>query len=232
MDDKEIQHYNRFNRLANTTKDPLKRFGWDAGNTTLSHLDNFDDNIICLVPNGAKILEVGCGDGRLAEKIITRRPDIKFYQAFDIILENIIEAKKRKLPVNFYRGNCWNELSKDGDWDFVISQGVLFSHTNHEYKNLLMDLLHNTAERGFIVVSITFIKPGIKQLKQILDKSINVKEYHLTGEKDTFDLPAKWFNHPFWIIRDGIKQKSIPKIPDILKRLPEDDNKIFKTLFT
>ena len=55
------------------------------------------------------------------------------------------------------------------------------------------------------------------------ENSVGIKECYLRGKRTKFLFPENLYNHPFWIVREGIKNKQIPEIPESLKGLPEDD---------
>jgi cyclopropane fatty-acyl-phospholipid synthase-like methyltransferase len=198
----------------------------------MDEMMKIDNEIINLVPKSARILEVGCGDGRLAESLMTKRHDITSYLGIDLVEESVRDAIKKNIrDTKFARENYWDVLSADGDWDFVISEGVLFSCTNSKYKGLLMDLLDNTAERGYIVLSVVTMKPRVAMMEKSLENSAGIVEYYLRGpNRKRFNFPERLYNHPFWIIRKGIKNKRIPEVPLELKGLPED-NCLFNTIF-
>jgi len=219
MEKNEIKIYKSYKSSLRHNNN-LCRYKW---NISENEMDKIDHEIIDLVPKEAKILEVGSGDGRLAEKLMNKREDITFYHGIDIVEESLIDARNRNIrDVKIYRANYWDILSEDGEWNFVISQGVLFSCTNPEYKGLLMDLLDNTSDKGFIVLSVISLKPRVAMLEKSLENSVNVSEYYLKGPRKRFNFPENLYNHPFWIIREGIKNKNVPIIPDILKGLPKE----------
>ena len=228
MKKNEIMNHESYRRstLKYDSMDP-KRFHWNLS------MDSIDKEIIELVPAGAKILEVGYGDGRLAEKLMKQRPDITFYHGIDLLDDTLKEIQDKNIrDTKFYKANCWDVLSEDGDWDFVISCGVLFTCTDPLYKSILMDLLDSTAPRGYFVLSIIMLKPKIVALEKSINNSINISDYYIKGKRTKINFPERLYNQPFWVIREGIKHKHIPKVPDSERGLPGDHNDSFNILFT
>lgn len=231
MESKGLEYYEEYRKTFHkyTQESPMK-YRW---NISMDEMIKIDNEIACLIPHKAKILEVGCGNGRTAEIIMNQRPDITFYHGIDFVAGSIKEAQEKNIrDTKIYRANYWDILSEDGEWDFVISCGVLFTCTNPEYKGLLMDLLDNTATRGYIVLSVITLKPRVAMLEKSYNNSINISEYYLKGKRTKFNFPERLYNHPFWIIREGIKNKNVPDVPDLLKGLPGDQEELFKKLFT
>lgn len=52
------------------------------------------DEFLAEMPEGASVLEVGCGGGHLATKILRRRPDLRF-TGLDLSHEQVARARKR-----------------------------------------------------------------------------------------------------------------------------------------
>lgn len=104
-----ISHYVRVHAEADQAGDPKQGSvlanGWAArrgsddelvpSETVLAKRDDVLNQIVAKIPNGARVLEVGCGDGRLAVLINQTRPDIPFYRGIDLSIEAIEQAKAK-----------------------------------------------------------------------------------------------------------------------------------------
>lgn len=84
-----------------------------------------------LIPNKAKVLDVGCGDGLIDLYIIKLRPDI------NITGVDILKREKTHIPVTLYNGK--DLPFSDNHFDCVIFIDVLH-HTNNQ-KSLLLEAI-------------------------------------------------------------------------------------------
>ncbi len=173
------------------------------------------------IPQGASVLEVGCGGGHLAKMIAEERPDVK-YSGFDIVGDNIVQRLAKDPGLNIRQGNYWKELSQPTQWDFVISCGVLFSTTDGEFCPLLCELLNASAPKGFLFTALGgswgIDKAGTDKLKEMV-KSTSVGLRELTsGSHGPFDgVKMPHANRAFYVLRDGLKEGVVkPQVPQHL----------------
>lgn len=82
-----------------------------------------------LLPNQARVLDVGCGDGSLALEISKLRSDIRL-EGIDVLIR-----KKTWIPVRKFDGNCIPH--GDGSFDVVMFVDVL--HHTHDPQVLLKE---------------------------------------------------------------------------------------------
>jgi trans-aconitate methyltransferase len=190
--------------------------------------------VVDLIPaDVTKVLEVGCGAGSLATILREKRPDIT-YRGFDIVHKNVEDALARNPGMDITQGNFWKVLSeyKPGDWEFVISVGVLFSVTEPQHLELLFKLLDATAPRGWVVLCLggswglsaeqkhTFMEAAAAH-------SSNVTTCYYKGKRDFLPQSITTYNSPLVMIRDAGGVTAIPVIPQELLdfTLPQDDPK-------
>ena len=92
---------------------------------TLHYLDTFEkDKLIGLIGdiNGKKILDVGCGTGRIVNKLRNMGSDIIGLD----ISKGMIDIAKKKFPkVKFIEGDIENLPFKDNEFDLVIASFVI-----------------------------------------------------------------------------------------------------------
>ncbi len=79
-------------------------------------------------PNIESILDLGCGDGELANFLRSERDFRGHYTGIDLVESNILEAKNRfglQLKNRFILGECFNQDWSEQSFDVVISLGVI-----------------------------------------------------------------------------------------------------------
>lgn len=208
--------------------DNMRRYKWYG--VTEEDFDDIDKFFVDTIPCQAKVLEVGCGGGRLAKKIYQEKKVLS-YRGIDIVDLNIMECKKLGLDgFEFCVDNYWRAMTDSMcDFDFIISQGVLFSSTDVQYTDLLFQLLDSVAVKGFVVMAANYNKmTGISKddtlrlMNGAISKSVNIKDFSC-NERQKVKLPPLLFNKIFWITRDGTNEAQ-PEISDELKILKSQDS--------
>jgi ubiquinone/menaquinone biosynthesis C-methylase UbiE len=94
--------------------------------------------LLPLIPEGAKVLEIGCGAGTWTKLVLNERPDITI-DAVDISNEMIVAAKanvNNSLRVNFIVSD-WLAFSTDFQYDFLFSIRA-FEYFSQKYESLLL----------------------------------------------------------------------------------------------
>lgn len=223
MDDYTKKDLKTFTRAAKRYPiDHPLRLAW-YGHTS-EEMKKIYEGLSNLVPqNVTNILEPGVGCGGLAEAIMKKRPDI-VYQGFDLIPDNV-EACKKILPkMIVWEDNYWNVMTRHNrDWDFIISNGVLFSCTDLKYRPLLFDLLDAVSPKGFIVSALrgNNERGGIssdvleEKIEKCLSNSIGLDQYYYKGKRDFLPSSLLKWHSIFYVFREGTKAK-MPDIPEIL----------------
>lgn len=116
-------------------------FGWIHNRLVYDRRMNLlADRIALLLPQGARVLDVGCGDGRIDSLIMRRRPDVAIFGIDVLVRENTY------VPVAAFDGE--RIPYKDKSFDAVIFIDVLH-HTGSPEK-LLREA--KRVSRGVIVL--------------------------------------------------------------------------------
>lgn len=76
-------------------------------------------------PKDARVIEVGCGDGRDAEDIV---PLVSWYEGFDPSIELIKLARQRKLKANFVQADALN-------YNYPSELDVIFGFASYLHLN-------------------------------------------------------------------------------------------------
>lgn len=118
----------------------LHRFNWDGWTT--AEVDAVYSEIIGKIPAGARVLELGCGDGRFYQALKAARPSVD-YTGVDLVIENIDEAQTAK-------GTITIQAPQIGDT--VTVNGVIFAAGSSQGSGDLDFDASNTTATDFITV--------------------------------------------------------------------------------
>jgi hypothetical protein len=228
-------------KLTSYTKSALKyknsnhplRLKWFG--QTKEEMAQLYKEIANLIPSHIKsILEPSIGCGHLAKAILKIHPNIQ-YRGFDIVEQNVLDSKKLLPDIDIWNDNYWNVLSQKPTWDFIISNGVLFSCTAKDQRSLLFDLLDAASPKGFLVTCLRGQELGLstgflhEKMQQCINNSIDVIDYYYKGKRDFLSSDVlKWYFTIFFIFREGTKAK-MPDVPEelISEFVPESLDKGF-----
>jgi ubiquinone/menaquinone biosynthesis C-methylase UbiE len=99
---------------------------------------SLSDSIVQLLPEGAQVLDVGCGGGQIAVGLAQRRPDLRI-TGIDLSSEQVARAVKRAreraLAVNFAQGDAMQLSFREGTFAVVYSVASL-KHWPDEQRGL------------------------------------------------------------------------------------------------
>ncbi len=110
------------------------------------------DAIVRQIPSGGrlKILDAGCGEGHLLEKLYQNKKDYQYYGA-DITEAALENARKRCPWAQFRKANLSNTGFEEGFFDGVICTEVL-EHI-YEYQAVLNELKRILKKDGSLIVT-------------------------------------------------------------------------------
>lgn len=101
---------------------PVETFVYDRviADAVLNFATEFMEEFLQQLPQGAKVLEVGCGGGQLAAEILRRRDDLMF-TGLDLAEDELRRARKRAPAATFVQGSALSLPFEDSDFDGVFS---------------------------------------------------------------------------------------------------------------
>ncbi|HPN96740.1 MAG TPA: class I SAM-dependent methyltransferase [Candidatus Moranbacteria bacterium] len=146
--------------------------------------------IIEKLPEKSKILEIGCGDGKLLEQLKNNDKNFDLYGS-DIIIDHLRDIEKRISGIKTFKLDITSqELPKK--FDTIIMKFVLGCLRSKEYKSQeelwdrVLEKIKNNCDYFILITPV--LKQGIEQgkarpifipkdiLEKLLDKHFNKKE--------------------------------------------------------
>ncbi len=164
---KESDHYFFVRKwFDNATGSDIRRIDSEYGYMLYAHylLEKLD------MPINATVLEIGCGDGVIMNRMAGIRPDISFY-GIDISENMINKAKNNNPNCNFHVGNIVNGIPYSNKFDRIYSFSVGQYLLENSIVELCLDSLGHISNSGSIHhLSIPDIK---RRLPKLIDNSLN-----------------------------------------------------------
>jgi len=112
------------------------------------------------------ILEIGCGNGFLAETITNEFEGRFSISGIDITEDQIKLAKNRKIPCQFSVGDICELPYDNNSFDIVISQRVIINILKEEEQVLAYSELHRVLRDGGQMILIEGYKDGLSNLNR------------------------------------------------------------------
>jgi 2-polyprenyl-3-methyl-5-hydroxy-6-metoxy-1,4-benzoquinol methylase len=124
---------------------------WDKVATMDQYNTSYD--IFCqLLPQKAKVLEMGCGPGNVTQYIMHKRPDLH-YTASDLAPNMLALAKKHNPLAHFLQMDCREIATLDQSYDAIIGAFVLPYLDKAECASLIMDCAKILTPKGTLYLS-------------------------------------------------------------------------------
>lgn len=115
------------------------------------------DHLVSLVPNDARILDAGCGDGIVVRYLCQRGFTAEGFDFSDKLLEI---ARERTPEANFFLADLYNlDVLADDAYDAIILQAVLLHIPKKDCLTILKGLVAKLKPGGHILVAVKEVKP-------------------------------------------------------------------------
>lgn len=181
------------------------------------HTTKFLDQFISLLQKGAKVLDVGCGDGRKAIYLLKRGFDV---QGIDSSKTAIAHARK-SASERFKLGNVTHMPYPDSSFDGVLSIAVYHCLSESDRKKFVHEAFRVLKKGGILYQLVLSSK----------DETIIKKK---TSEKGTFLQPSGVKLHLFTKaeLKDDFADFKFLKLVHMQRDMPEGINSIFLMTIT
>lgn len=145
--------------------------------------------------DGASILELACGNGKVAQYIKSLRPNLA-YACMDICSTLTQQARELNPGMAVYTGNCLNKIPP-GTYDIIMSWRLLQYLSVSEYINLNRMMVHHLKPRGQIWHFSTpdntkRWKYGMAPRKTVFSKLKGVVKHLLDSPKRHYGPASIW----------------------------------------
>ncbi len=111
--------------------------------------------------NNPKVLEIGCGDGRDAEYIVSKT---KNYEGFDLSERMIELARKRLKGVNFFVDDL-SQYNCHKKYDIIFALSALVHSDKKEVKDFIYSMSSCLVENGILVIDLKIKKTYTRELQ-------------------------------------------------------------------
>jgi ubiquinone/menaquinone biosynthesis C-methylase UbiE len=158
---------------------------------TLDFLDSFERDVLQKMlrdVRSGKVLDVGCGTGRVIRKLLDRGAEIV---GLDVSPEMLKIARKKFKKTTFIEGNIENMLFPDEDFDMVIASFVIV-----HLKNLqkAFDEVYRILKPGGVFIVTNINQRKSPKLKNTSGKEIVIKSFYHIPEQVISALKESFFD--------------------------------------
>jgi len=161
---------------GNAAMNEQKRFFWDQRARMLAHagtddfvLQELEERVILAhIPIGSRVLDVGCGDGRMLEVLAVNRQCEGVGLDFSDTFIERCRSSLKGMPLVFVQGSMLDvEVLIEGDFDVILTKRSLINlDSSSEQFQVLSSLIKFLRPGGLLLVLESTIE-GLSRLNQL-----------------------------------------------------------------
>ena len=134
------------------------------------------DEVITTIENenikkDAKILEIGCGEGRDAIFLLEKNYNVLAIDYSNTVIEKCKELSNYKYPNNFKKFDIINDLLEE-KFDFIYSIAVIHMFVSKKHREKFYNFIYNHINQNGLSLIVT-MGDGIKEYTSDITKSFN-----------------------------------------------------------
>ena len=139
------------NAITQTTYNKVAQQYWEKV-TSLEQYNTSYDTYCQLLPQKAKVFELGCGPGNVTQYMLQQRPDLH-YTASDLSPNMLALAKKHNPNAHFLQLDCRKITTLNQKFDALLGAFVLPYLDKAECATLISDCAKSLTPKGVLYLS-------------------------------------------------------------------------------
>ena len=139
------------NAITQTTYNKVAQQYWEKV-TSLEQYNASYDTYCQLLPQKAKVFELGCGPGNVTQYMLQQRPDLH-YTASDLSPNMLALAKKHNPLAQFLQLDCRQIATLNQKYDALLGAFVLPYLNKAECATLISDCSKSLTPKGVLYLS-------------------------------------------------------------------------------
>ena len=191
---------------------------WSSKEPTLDVIETILEEKIS---SNAKILDLGCGEGRDAIYLLNKNYDVLAIDYSNTVIEKCKELSNYKYNDKFRQFDIIND-SLNAKFDFIYSIAVIHMFVNKEHRNKFYKFIYNHLNEigSALIVSMG---DGIKEYKSDINKSFDDVERVVINNDKKVNIAATSCNIVNWntFEKELLSNDLIIKRKWISKKVPE-----------
>lgn len=173
------------------------------------------------ISSNAKILELGCGEGRDAIFLLNKNYDVLAVDYSNTVIEKCKELSNYNYNDKFKQFDIINDTLND-KFDFIYSIAVIHMFVNKEHRNKFYNFIYSHLNKNGIALIVS-MGDGIKEYKSDVTKSFDDVERVVVNNDEKINIATTSCNIVNWntFEQELLNNDLIVKRKWISEKIPE-----------